>query len=207
MVSRKACVNCKVCLLFLLVAVIVTLWAFIPGPEGFNNSGPPVSLMADLNEDSIMEQYLLEKGHLTVSEGEQHLWQTPGEWHVDCFALEDVDNDGVPNLTLSLWKQGSFGSQKPFWHDGKDISYKNHLFVFKMVDNTFKEVWCSSNLDRPIVSFSIQDMDGDGLNELVVQEGEYRKVYGERYTLDTDSPIRTTVLQWQEWGFSTLTDD
>jgi len=44
-------------------------------------------------------------------------------------------------------------------------------------------------------------VEGNGLNELVVQEGQYRKVDGERYALDSKAPVRTTVWQWEEWGF------
>ena len=169
--------------------------------SGAGGSGSPVTMIKDLDGDGDMEQYLLEGNCLTVREAGEFLWRSSPGWQVDSFSLEDADNDGTLDLTFSLWKRGSFGPYRPFWHQGADISYKNHLFVFKMVDNTFKEVWCSSNLDRPIAFFTIEDMNGDGLNELIVEEGMYRKVNGERYALDTEAPVRTTVWQWQEWGF------
>jgi hypothetical protein len=185
-------------LLGVILAGILTLCAWFSGAGG---SGFPVRMVADLDGDGIWEEYLLEGGSLTVREGGEFRWRSSPRWRVDSFFLGDADNDGTDNLVLSLWKRGSFGPYKPFWHKGKDISYKNHLFVFKLVDDTFKEVWCSSNLDRPIVSFTIEDTDGDGLNELVVEEGHYRKVFGERYALDREAPVRTTVWQWQEWGY------
>jgi hypothetical protein len=136
-----------------------------------------------------------------VKEGEQELWQSPDEWSVDCFVIGDADNDGTDNLTFSLWKTGSFGGIRPFWMTGEDTIYKNHLFVYRLEEDTFQSVWCSSDLDCPIVSYEIRDTDGDGGNELIVQEGKYRKVSEDRYALDSAAPVRTTVWQWEEWGF------
>lgn len=185
----------------LMIVVVLALCALVSGAEG---PGSPVCGVEDLDGDGAGEEYCLTSHSLTVREGEGFLWRSSPRWRVECFSLEDADNDGTGNLTLSLWKRGSFGPHKPFWHKGADVSYKNHLFVFKLVDNTFKEVWCSSNLDQPIVSFDIRDVNEDGLNELVVEEGQYRKVLGERYALDTDAPVRTTAWRWQEWGFRLL---
>lgn len=76
-------------------------------------------------------------------------------------------------LVFSLWKKGSFGKIRPFWHTGDNDSYKNHLFVYKLEEDIFKPVWCSSDLDRPILSIDILDINDDGLYELVVNEGQY----------------------------------
>lgn len=68
-----------------------------------------------------------------------------------------------------------------------------------------KQVWCSSDLDQPIISLTIWDWNGDGLNELVVREGQYRRIGGANYGLDTHAGVRTSVWRWDEWGFSLLT--
>lgn len=160
--------------------------------------------MGDLDGDGITEEYSLVDHCLTVREGEEELWQSPRDWRVDYFVLGDVNNDGMINMVMTLWKKGSFGSVKPFWLTGEDADYKNHLFVYRLKNKTMKQVWCSSDLDRPIVSLTIRDWDGDGLNELVVEEGQYRKIDGEHYTLDTNAQVRTTVWRWDEWGLSLL---
>lgn len=147
------------------------------------------------------EEYLLADHRLTVKEGEGLIWQSDQEWAVDHFAIGDPDNDGTDNLIISLWKKGSFGAIRPFWMTGEDNSYKNHLFLLKFANKTFQAVWCSSDLDCPIASFDVGDADGDGLFELVVQEGRYRETNGDRYALDPDIPVRTTVWRWEEWGF------
>ncbi|ODA41046.1 hypothetical protein DSBG_2221 [Desulfosporosinus sp. BG] len=165
-------------------------------------SGFQVHAEGDLDSDGITEAYNLVDHCLTVREGDQELWRSPRDWRIDNFALDDVDNDGTINMVITLWKKGSFGSVKPFWLTIEDEDYKNHLFVYRFKNKAIKQVWCSSDLDRPIISFTIRDYDGDGLNELVVKEGQYRKIDEEHYTLDTKAPVRTTVWRWDEWGFS-----
>jgi hypothetical protein len=155
----------------------------------------------DIDGDGAREAYTLARHRLTVREGGRVLWRTDSDWRVEAFALGDIDHDGDDELVLTLWKKGSYGKLKPFWHTGEDISYKNHLFVYRLTEDGFRPVWCSSDLARPIVSFSIMDADGDGRSELVTEEGAYRQVAGERYALDTGKPTRTTVWQWEGWGF------
>ena len=165
------------------------------------DSASSVRASGDLDGDGKAEEYALEHGVLSVKEGEQTLWKSPEDWNVDGFSLGDADNDGTDNLVFSLWKTGCFGNSKPFWHEGEDVSYKNHLFVYKLEGDGFEPVWCSSDLYRPILSFDMKDIDGDGLNELTVEEGYYKKVAGDRYTTDPNAKTRTTVWQWEEWGF------
>ena len=155
----------------------------------------------DLDGDGIKEEYTLENHILSVKIGGREIWKSPGDYRIDSFALDDIDNDGIPNLVFSLWKTGSFGKMKPFWHTGEDTEYKNHLFVYKLKDNTLKPVWCSSSLDRPILSFTISDINNDGRNELIVKEGSYKKIIGDRYAADPKGEERTTVWKWEEWGF------
>jgi hypothetical protein len=190
----------RICLVAvpIILSLILAVWVF--SDQG--GSASPVRGTGDLDGDGRIEEYLLADHRLRVQEEGQFIWQSPPEWSVDHFVLGDVDNDGTVNLAISLWKTGSFGEIKPFWQTGEDTSYKNHLFILKFTGDTFKPVWCSSDLDCPMVSFAICDVNGDGLNELVVEEGRYRKVRGNKYTLDAAAPLRTTVWQWEEWGFS-----
>ncbi|MDD2497708.1 MAG: hypothetical protein PHY90_06205 [Desulfitobacteriaceae bacterium] len=182
----------------IILFLILTPCLIYFGAGGFGSS---LCAEGDLDSDGIREEYILDGQTLTVREGAELLWQSPKDWAVDNFDLGDADNDGTVNLVITLWKAGSFGTIRPFWKTGADASYKNHLFVFKMQNNTFKPVWCSSDLDRPIISFTIRDVNDDGLEELVVEEGEYRKMLGERYVINLHGQIRTTLWQWEEWGF------
>ncbi len=160
---------------------------------------PPASYAAgDLNGDGIDEDYYLQGGTLQVKQGGRRLWVSPPEWKVQQFLLAEVTNDGQQDLVMVLWKKGSFGPHRPFWHRGKDNAYTNHLFVYNLLDQHFHPVWCSSALDYPIARLEIMDINGDGQNEL---EADEQSPWLQRVFLQKTPP---TVWQWQQWGFYRL---
>ncbi len=148
----------------------------------------------DLDQDGTYEDYSLQDGKLKVATGTQTIWQSQDDWWVSDFFLGDSNNDSILELNLLVWKSGSFGPHKPFWITREDMSIKNHLFIFKLAGDNFKPVWQSSNLDRPNYEASLEDLDGDGKNELIVTEGDYTDP-GER---------EVSVWQWNSWGFSKI---
>ncbi len=148
----------------------------------------------DLDQDGACEDFALRDGKLTVLTGTQTVWQSPDEWWVDDFFLGDANNDGVPELSLLVWKSGSFGTHKPYWAAQEDKSIKNHPFIFKLAGGVIKPVWQSSNLDRPNYEAALADLDGDGENELVVTEGDYAD----------PGPREPAVWKWNGWGFSQI---
>lgn len=188
-----------------VICLLLAAFGFLGPFPAKGGAGFPLRKAADLDGDGITEEYSLAGHCFTVREGEKELWQSPPDWRVDNFVLEDADNDGELDIVITLWKKGSYGSLKPFWLKGEDDAYKNHLFVYRLKNKAMKQVWCSSALDQPIISLRIRDWDGDGLNELVVREGQYRRIDGENYGLDTNARVRTSVWRWDEWGFSLLT--
>lgn len=153
----------------------------------------------DLDRDGATEHYALRDGRLTVSGvtasgAEGVIWHTPEEWWVEYFLLGDANNDGSPDLNLSVWKAGSFGPVRPFWVKRDDPTVRNHLFIFDVAGDRMKPVWQSSNLDRPNLDLALEDLDGDGQNELVAIEGSY-----------SDLPQRQiTAWKWNGWGFSRI---
>lgn len=149
----------------------------------------------DLNHNSILENYDLENGRLTITENEKMIWQSPSDWWIDDFAFADSNNDGVVDINLSLWKSGSFGTSKPFWVKENDMSVKNHFFVLDFNGGTIKQVWGSSNLAEPNCEFKIADVDNDRNNDLVVIEGDYsqKPKWDGNYI---------AVWKWNDWGFS-----
>ena len=149
---------------------------------------------ADLDNNSIFENYNLENGRLTISEDGKTIWQSEDGWWVDDFVLADSNNDGVVDINLSLWRSGDFGTSKPFWVEDNDMSVKNHFFVLDFSGGVVKQVWGSSNLVNPICEFKIADIDNDGKNELILVEGDYLlwpKCLGNY----------VAVWKWNEWGF------
>ncbi|NLW25384.1 MAG: hypothetical protein GXY91_09160 [Clostridia bacterium] len=131
---------------------------------------------------------------MEIWSGGSLLWQSPEEWWVDNFFLGDINNDGIQEASLLVWKEGSFGPYRPFWVEEEDNSVKNHLYIYKLKEGKIKPVWQSSNLDRPNYSGTLVDFDGDGEMELLVVEGSY-----------TDFKLRKmTLWKWNGWGFSRI---
>ena len=149
---------------------------------------------ADLDKNSILENYSLENGVLSIVQVGEILWQSNSDWWVDDFVLADVNHDGIVDINMSVWKPGNFGSSQPFWIEENDMSIKNHFFVLDLVNNKIKPVWQSSNLSAPNCAFQILDVDNDSKNDLVVLEGDY-----------VDSPDclgkYSAVWKWNGWGF------
>jgi len=150
---------------------------------------------ADLDNNLIKETYILENGKLTISENSKIIWQSSTEWWVDNFVLADSNNDGIADISLSLWKAGNFGSSKPFWVKENDMSVKNHFFVLDFINGEIKQVWGSSNLAEPNCKFQIADIDNDGKNDLIVIEGDYSQK-------PKCSGNYVAVWKWNDWGFS-----
>ena len=149
---------------------------------------------ADLDGDGRPEEYTLRDGKISVCADSRIIWQSPEEWWVDYFFAGDANNDGKTELNLLVWKEGSFGSRKPFWVEEDDPAVKYHLFIFKLEGDTIKPVWQSSNLDRPNYRADLIDLNGDGENELVVVESSYS---------DPSEGI-VSLWKWNGWGFSLL---
>jgi len=150
---------------------------------------------ADLDKDSVLEEYILENGRLMILENSKILWQSPPNWWIDNFVLADLNNDDIVDINLSLWKAGNFGSSQPFWIKENDMSVKNHFFILNLIDDSVKEVWGSSNLSRPNCEFQIADVDGDGKNDLVVIEGDY--------SLNPECQGEYLAFwKWNGWGVS-----
>lgn len=152
------------------------------------------NLEFDLDNDGIMEKFMLKDGKIEIRKDNKLIWYSPEEWWVDYFFIGDADNDGINELCLLVWKVGSFGPNRPFWIEEEDTSFRNHLFLFKLIDGEIKPVWQSSNLDKPNFYATLVDYNDDGKNELLVIEGSY-----------TDFKLRKrTIWQWNGWGFSLL---
>jgi len=150
---------------------------------------------ADLDNNSFQETYLLKNGQLSIAENSKIIWQSPDDWWVDDFILADANNDGVFDINLSLWKSGNFGTSKPFWIKENDMSVKNHLFVYDLINGKMKIIWGSSNLGVPNCEIKMTDINGDNENELIVLEGDYtQKPSCKGYYL--------AVWKWNGWGFS-----
>lgn len=159
------------------------------------------SVLKDMDHDGSPELYELKNRHLNVYENNELVWQSDENWMVQSFVLADVNHDGVEDLLMAVWKQGNYGPDKPFWILRDDRRFSNHLFLYNLRQDQIKPLWMSSALDRPISNLGIADLNNDGENELLVQEGSY-SIWG--WIKASAAPPEITVWQWKGWGFYLL---
>jgi hypothetical protein len=140
----------------------------------------------------------LQDGAAEVYRDGDLLWTSDPSWDVRRAVAADLDNDGLLEVALVLWKPfhrepailyETFGFPC-LWEEG---SLRNHLFIYGWRNGAWQHLWCSSPVGDPILELAASDVDGDGANELVVLEGSYDA---------PDSAARhVTVWRWHGWGF------
>ncbi|HHV16186.1 MAG TPA: hypothetical protein GXX58_06390 [Gelria sp.] len=180
-----------------IVGVIAVVFMLLLLVFRFFSDKPEQHATYDLNHDGIMESYHLAEGKLTVTQPDDIDWNSPPEWNVQSFALGDATGDGNPELIMVLWKRGSFDRHKPLWYEREENNYSCHLFVYQLIENKLIPRWCSSALDRPIKSFTIEK-DSSEHTYLAVEEGYYSTYCARRPIIWGKEHSNWT---WKQWGF------
>lgn len=135
---------------------------------------------ADLDGDGHPEEVTLEGGRLEVRSADGTLaWESPSNWLVVDAALGDPDWDGRPDLVAIFWKAD------------EDGVLRSHPFLIRQNGGRYEEVWGGSAVSEPIWEVEVTDLNGDGLDELVV------------LAMAPDGVGQTlAVWEWHGWGFS-----
>jgi poly-gamma-glutamate capsule biosynthesis protein CapA/YwtB (metallophosphatase superfamily) len=135
---------------------------------------------ADLDGDGRPEDVTLEGGRLQVHTPSGALaWESPVNWLVVDAALGDPDWDGRPDLVAIFWKTDEAGV------------LRSHPFLIRQNGGRYEEVWGGSAVSEPIWEVEVTDLNGDGLDELVV------------LAMAPDGAGQTlSVWAWHGWGFS-----
>ena len=140
--------------------------------------------------------YALKDGILSFKDKDGNmLWQSDAYWYVDDFSLFDVDGDGQTDCLFSLWKSYSYYKGAP--KENNDKSVKNHLFLYTVKGIKAKALWCSSNLPRPVYSFSLEDGKSTSVSSgtvLKTIEGTYRDDLKQQNS-------HSYTYTWEGWGF------
>ena len=147
-------------------------------------------ISGDTDSSGMAASYELINDQVRVWENQQMIWESPAEWKVTQLLLADADNDGVEELLMVLWKYGSFGDVRPFWHEREDKSYSCHLFMYRLQAGRMKAVWCSSAVRFPIESIQEATGPDQKLSLLVREKAKLPFLYAQ------------SVWQWQDWGFA-----
>jgi hypothetical protein len=119
---------------------------------------------------------------------------------VAASALADVTGDDVPEWALLVWRPwqdwpiqrwSSAPSPIAAYRDGAGESC--HLILIDPRDG--HEIWAGSALPVPLLALAVEDVDGDGRNEVLALEG--------RYADARDGPgSHVDVWRWNGFGFT-----
>lgn len=178
------------------------------GPTGLVSSPPSWPLaplaspaVAELNGDGLAERLALAGGRASILAGDELLWQSPNDWDVTQAALTDLNRDGVPEVTLLVWRAFRpwpadrwlpHGGRIAGFHDGQGDSCQ--LILIGWRGDGYGELWAGSALARPVLRFVAADLNGDGAQELAVLQGRYAEQR-------SSPPQALNVWKWNGFGF------
>jgi len=116
------------------------------------------------------------------------LWSSERDWFVQNVVIKDLDQDGVEEIIMLVWKHGSYGKHRPFWVEKNDIRLKQHIFIYSNSPSKKTRLfarWMSSELGFEVES--IASGQGDGLIVTVRSE-------------------RSMLWKWHGFGIKPISD-
>jgi hypothetical protein len=114
--------------------------------------------------------------------------------------MADVTGDGAVECALLVWRpwrdwpvQRWLPTDSPLT-DFRDAQGDScHVILLDPADG--REIWAGSALPTPLVALDVGDVDGDGRNEVVTLEGDYRVGRGGHAS-------HVDVWRWNGFGFT-----
>ncbi len=167
----------------LIGIIIYCLWKrgfFLPDYITWNNQKDTFEIGNERVDFTLRKKVLTIKDNATG----EILYESPKEWLVSDYFYFDVDHDGEKDVVMMVWKQGSFGEHKPFWHKGKDNKWTQHIFIYN---------WDSERSDRLDPRWM---SSGLGIKVHKVYIDEKNRVHF------IDDKGNETVWQWLGWGLT-----
>ena len=131
----------------------------------------------DLTGDGVPEQVRLAQEQVVVLRDGLEVWRGLPEWQVADLALGDPNDDGRGEILLALWKQDAEGE------------LRSHPFIVGYWAGAYRVLWGGSAVVDPILEVELGDVDGDGVQELIVLE-------------EMAAGRAVSVWRWHGWGFS-----
>lgn len=134
----------------------------------------------DLTGDGVAEKVRRAGERVSVYEEGTAVWQSPPSWRVVDVALGDPNDDGRGELVLAIYQKDPQGYER------------SQPYVVGYRGGEYKLMWGGRPVQDPIQEIELGDVDGDGIQELVVLE-----------TSD-DGGRAIAVWRWQGWSFGLL---
>lgn len=134
----------------------------------------------DLTGDGIAETVRREGEQVTVYAAGTAVWQTPPTWRVVDLSLGDPNNDGRGELLLALYQRDAAGYER------------SQPYIVGYRGGAYGLMWGGRPVLDPIQEVELGDIDGDGIQELLVIEN-WRE---EGQTI--------SIWRWAGWTFTLL---
>jgi hypothetical protein len=131
----------------------------------------------DLTGDGQLEIVRRAGEQVTIYLEGAAVWQSPAAWRVVDVALGDPNDDGRNELFLALWRADPDGFER------------SQPYIVGYRGGEYKLLWGGRPVTSPILEVELGDVDGDGVQELVVLE-------------DQGDAQSIAVWRWQGWSFS-----
>ena len=158
---------------------------------------------ADLDGDDIPEELTLVDGRAAIWTGARSRWQSPQAWRVEQARITDLNRDGIPEVTLLVWRPFKpwpvdtwlpHGGRIEDFHDSGGMSC--HIILIGWKQGAYRELWAGSAMANPVKSLTAAALSGNG-QYLVTLEGDY------------DDPRlvparRLKVWEWNGFGFTVV---
>jgi hypothetical protein len=149
----------------------------------------------DLTGDGVPERVQMDADNVVISSQDDvvapgdRLWRGLPEWHVVDVAAGDPNDDGRAELMLALLKPDQDGVMR------------SHPFILGFREGAYRVLWGGSAVSEPIHEIELGDVDGDGVQELIVL-AEASEAAGDTGNTGPITLRTVTVWDWHGWGFS-----
>jgi hypothetical protein len=168
---------------------------YVPVPL---QTAPLVDMIsADFKGDGTPETVRISQEAAAILLDGEPVWQSPSTWQVKQGQITDLNHDGLPELTLLVWRPFRpwpvdrwlpNGGRIADFHDAEGQSC--HIIMIGWMPDGYREVWAGSAMAEPVNSFAAADFNGDGNQELAVLEGSYA----------TPAALVSHLLKVWEWN-------
>jgi hypothetical protein len=141
-----------------------------------------------------------------ISTVDRSRWQSPSAWRVDQARMTDLNRDGIPEVTLLIWRPFRpwpvdawlpHGGRIENFHDAGGMSC--HIILIGWKQASFRELWAGSAMANPVKSFTVADLEGNGRQYLITLEAEYDDPA-------FDPARRLKVWEWNGFGFTAVNE-
>lgn len=127
----------------------------------------------------------LDNKKLTVTRPDgELLWESDEGWLVSDYLIGDIDHDDEDELTLLVWKVGSYGEYKPIWVEEDEKKWSEHIFIYDYdvrEDTRIFPLWMSSKMG---IEARYISLDNEEKLHITIPEG------------------KEAVWVWENWGLT-----